>query len=277
MVGAPDLESPTLAPFSGDLEAAFARLAALGFDGVELMTKRPARLDGARIVAMLAQHGLRLTGLCSGHIFGEDRLGLVQPSLTIQREALERMQTFVDFAASYLGPGGMVNIGRARGVGDPANRAGTLNCARAAIRELADYALPKGVRLILEPVSRNEVNFIHSTRDGLELVYLVDRPNFGLMLDTYHMWREDADPLVSLVEAAPYVWHMHFSDSNRRYPGSGGIDFGKVVEVLNQIGYRGYVSLEIESWPNPDEAARRPIEYLRQFLPANGMAQAGQA
>ena len=33
MVGAPDLESPTLAPYSGDLSAAFGRLATLGYDG----------------------------------------------------------------------------------------------------------------------------------------------------------------------------------------------------------------------------------------------------
>ena len=75
MVGGPDLQAPTLAAFSGDLAAAFARLAELGYDGVELMTKNPAALDGEEIRRLLAAHGLNLTGLCSGHVFGEDQAG----------------------------------------------------------------------------------------------------------------------------------------------------------------------------------------------------------
>ncbi len=46
MVGAPDLQTPTLAAFCGDFPTAFARLRNLGYDGIELMTKNPAVLDG---------------------------------------------------------------------------------------------------------------------------------------------------------------------------------------------------------------------------------------
>ena len=269
MVGAPDLETPTLAPYSGDLEAAFCKLASLGYDGIELMTKQPTKLDGQQLRQSLARYGLSLAGLCTGHIFGEDRLGLVQPDLTINRMAVERLQEFIDFAAAHLDPGAMVNIGRSRGVGDPTDMPGTLATACGAIRELADYALPKGVRLILEPISRKEVNFIHSTQDGLALVQLVNRPNFGLMLDTYHMRLEDRDFFASFYEAAPYIWHVHFSDSNRRYPGSADIDYAKVVRVLEEIHYDGFVATEIQPWPDPDQAAQRSIVYLRQFIPGH--------
>jgi sugar phosphate isomerase/epimerase len=268
MVGAPDLETPTLAPYSGDLEAAFQKLAALGFEGVELMTKRPSRLDGRHLCDLLAKYHLELTGLCSGHVFGEDQLGLVLPELAINRDAVERLKEFIDFAADYTGPGTMVNIGRSRGVGDPENMPRTMETAATAIRELADYALPKGIRLILEPISRKEVNFIHSTQDGLSLAKLVDRSNFGLMVDTYHMYLEDVDMLQSFYECAPLIWHIHFSDSNRRHPGSGEIDYGKVVQVLGDIGYSGFVSLEIQPWPDPDLSARLSIDYLRRFIPA---------
>jgi sugar phosphate isomerase/epimerase len=267
MVGAPDLGAPTLAPFSGDLEAAFQKLAALGFDGVELMTRRPSLLDAPRVCALLAKYRLQLTGLCSGHIFGEEGLGLVRPDLTINPEAITRLKEFVDAAAAF-GPTTMVNIGRSRGVGDPANLEGTLETAAVAIRELADYAQPKGIRLILEPISRDEVNFVHSTQDGVDLVKRVDRPNFGLMVDTYHMVREDADMLQSFYTAAPYIWHVHISDSNRRLPGSGEIDYQDVVRALEENGYAGFVSLEIQPWPDPQAAAQRSIEYLRRWIPA---------
>jgi len=42
MVGTPDLQAPVLAPYSGDLPAAFAKLAKMGYEGVEFMTKNPS-------------------------------------------------------------------------------------------------------------------------------------------------------------------------------------------------------------------------------------------
>ena len=42
MVGTPDLEAPTLAPYSGNLREAFSKVAELGYDGVEFMSKNPA-------------------------------------------------------------------------------------------------------------------------------------------------------------------------------------------------------------------------------------------
>ena len=274
MVGAPDLQTPTLAAFSGDLPFAFARLAELGYDGIELMTKNPAKLSGEEIRRLLNDNDLKLSGLCSGHIFGEDQLGLLQPDLSNNLAAVVRMKEFVDFAAGF-GPGTMVNIGRSRGVGDVNQMEKTLRVAASVFQELSDYANPRGVRFILEPIRHQEVNFIHSTLDGLDMARRVDRPNFGLMLDTYHMNLEDPDMFSALREATPKLWHVHFSDSNRCWPGNAEIDFPHVIDVLNEIGFGqntaflSYISTEIKPWPDPDAAARLPIEFLRKFIPAN--------
>jgi sugar phosphate isomerase/epimerase len=268
MVGAPDLETATLAPFSGDLETAFQKLATLGYEGAEIMLKNPAKLDGRGIREALDENNLRLIALCTGHIYGEDRLGLVGPDLKIDPAAVARLEEFIDFAALHFGPGTLVNIGRSRGPGNPLDPEKSLGLYREAFQALADYALPQGVRLILEPINRDEVSFIHSTQDGLRMARWVDRPNFGLMLDTYHMHREDPDLFESFREAAGCFWHVHFSDANRRWPGNSHIDFGRIVRVLNETGFDGFVSLEIEPWPGPDEAARFSIDYLRRFIPS---------
>jgi sugar phosphate isomerase/epimerase len=268
MVGAPDLQTRTLGPYQGDFDEAFKKLSDLGYDGVEIMTRSPYQINGRNLRQLLRKYQLHLTGLCTGHIFGEEKLGLLQPDLTINPAAMERLKEFVDFAAEFLEPDAMVNIGRARGVGDPTRMPETLELARDAFRSLADYAAPRRVRLILEPVSSKEVNFLHSTQDGIQMARMVDRPNFGLMLDTYHMAREDANMYKSFYEAPQYVWHIHFSDVNRRWPGNAFIDYEKVVRVLNDLSYDGYVSTEIQPWPDPDSAARLSIEHLRQFIPA---------
>ena len=265
MIGAPDLKEETLAPYSGDLATAFGKVAELGYDGVELMTKDPSKLDGDQINRWLDQYDLEMIGLCTGHVFGEDQLGLVGPDAEICRQAMERLKGFVDFAATHFGAGTLVNIGRSRGPGYPNDPATTLDKMEVAFRELAEYAEPHGVKLILEPINVHQVNHIHTSQDGLEMVKRVNHPNFGLMLDVYHMNIEDVDIYDSFREAGDLCWFVHFADNNRKWPGSAHLDFEQIVRVLNEIGYQGYVSLEILPWPDPDTAAQASIDHLHQL------------
>lgn len=277
MIGTPDLQAETLAVYSGDLEAAFRKVADLGYDGVEFMLKNPAGLDGEWIRRRLDEHGLKLAAVCSGHIYGEDGLGLVAPDEAVCRRAMARMQAIVDFVAAHFESGTMVTIGRSRGPGYPGEAARTLERMSAAFRDLADYARPRGVRVVLEPINVHQANFIHTTQEGIEMVRRVGRPNFGLMVDVYHMNIEDVDIYASLREADGLIWFVHFADNNRHWPGSAHLDFAQIVAVLDEIGYDGYVSMEILPWPDPDTAARSTIQSLRRFIPARPTNQEAHA
>lgn len=267
MVGTADLKAPVLAPYSGDLPSAFAKLAKLGYDGVEFMTKDPSGLNGSAIRRWLDEHNLELCQICTGHVWGEDKLGLVNSDATLNPGAMERMKEIVDFAAAYFKPGLPVNIGRSRGQGDPGQPEKSLAAYETAFRELADYALPKKVRLTLEPITATLIKFVLTTQDGIEMCRRVDRPNFGLMLDVYHMNIEDVDIYQSFREAKDDCWLVHVCDNNRKWPGSAHLDFAKIIATLNEVGYNGFVSTEMLPWPDPDTSARAAIEYLRRFIP----------
>jgi sugar phosphate isomerase/epimerase len=267
MIGAPDLEKDTLAVYSGDLKKAFSKIADHGYEGVELMTKNPKKLDGEKIRGWLAENNLLLTGLCTGHVYGEDELGLVEPDSEICKNAFKRFKEFIDFAEQYFGKGTMVNIGRVRGMGYANDRKRTLDEMQKVFRELADYAKPKGIRLVIEPITVQQTNYINTTQDGIEMVERVKRNNFGLMLDVYHMNIEDDDIYQSIRQAQDKCWFVHFTDDNRKYPGSAHLDFEKIIHTLFEINYDGFVSMEIMPWPDPDTAARASIEYLRKYIP----------
>lgn len=267
MVGTPDLEQDTLAVYRGELAAAFQKLAALGFDGVELMTKEPSRLDGAKIKALFDENALEFVGFCTGHIFGEDGLGLVGPDPAIEKKAMARLKSFVDVTAAHFGRGALINIGRSRGPGLAHDPDTTLARMEGCFRELADYAAPHGVEWILEPINVHQAPYIHTTQEGIEMVRRVHRSNFNLMLDVYHMNIEDSDIYDSFREANAVTKFVHFADNNRRSPGSAHLEFSKIIGVMNENGYEGYVSLEILPWPDGDTAARSSIEYLRRFIP----------
>ena len=264
-----DFFSTPLGLYRGEWANAFAKMAHFGYDGVELMLKDPARLDGVSLRRLLDQHHLEGVGICTGHVFGEDGLGLVGPDLHISEPAMDRMKALVDFGATWLGPASLTNIGRARGVGNPADRVRTLMAMTQAFQELADYARPRGVRIVLEPVNSLQAAFIHTTQDGLAMVGRVNLPNFGLMLDVFHMNIEDVDIYDSIREAGDRLWLVHVCDNNRKWPGNAHLDFSQIVATLNEIGYEGFVSLEMLPWPDPDAAARLSIESLRRYIPAS--------
>lgn len=125
----------------------------------------------------------------------------------------------------------------------------------------------RGIGLVLEPVRRQEVDYIHTTQEGLEQARRVNHPNFGLMVDTFHMYWEDTDMYTSFCEGVPLIWHVHLSDSNRCWPGSGKVDYARVVQILRDTSYSGFVSMEIKIWPDADSAATCGIEHIRQFIP----------
>ena len=201
MIGAPDLEQGTLAVYSGNLGGSFKKVATLGYEGIELMTKNPKSLDGGEMKSLLEDYKLKLAGLCTGHVFGEDRLGLVGPDPEVCRRAMSRLKEFVDFAGEYGGPGTFVNIGRARGPGYDGDRVRSLDEMEKAFGELADYAQPPGINIVLEPITVNQTSYINTTQDGIRMAERVNRSNFGLMLDVYHMNIEDDDIYESFREA----------------------------------------------------------------------------
>jgi sugar phosphate isomerase/epimerase len=65
--------------------------------------------------------------------------------------------------------------------------------------------------------------------------------------------------------AGDKLWHVHIADSQRRYPGTGHLNFDGVFATLKDMGYRGYVSAELFPWPDPDTAARKTIEFLNRY------------
>lgn len=266
IMGTPDLRKPLWAILDGpDMEGNLQKAAEWGYDGVELAIRQPTLLDSAVIKTMLSKYGLELIGMCTGEVFGGDGLGIAGMPKDIAEQAEARVKAIVDFAAEF-GEGVMINIGRVRGKIDPEKPEESREVAVGAFQRLSDYAAPRGVLLALEPVNHYEVNFILSSQDGIAFANDVDRPNFGLMLDTYHMNIEDQNMHASLRQARKYLWHVHISDNNRRWPGNAHIDFAALLATLHDLDYSGYLSVEVFPWPDPETAGRETVRHMRRLL-----------
>jgi len=141
---------------------------------------------------------------------------------------------------------------------------------------LSEHAQNIGQTIILENVTPYEGTIICSADDLRWAMDQVNNPYFQCMLDL-------ACPLTLGEPISEYfeklgdaVKHIHFIDcckdsEDHLIPGDGEMDFPRIVSYLKEVGYDGYLSLELFSrYANePDFAAKRGIEVYRDLLANN--------
>ena len=145
-----------------------------------------------------------------------------------------------------------------------------------ALGRVANAARRRGVRLVLEPIQRYSTNWLHSAREVLDLIACLGEDNVGVLLDTFHMSIEEADPAAAVRDAAPRLWHFHVAENTRRAPGWGDLNFAAYVSLLRTVGYDGFVSAEVAPDPTLDAAARQTMAVMRPLVSPGVRAAAAQ-
>lgn len=249
-------------PLQGDFEKTFAIAAAIGFDSVELHIRGPASYEPASLKALSEKHGLRIAALGTGLEYSLNGNCLTSPDPDVRRRMAARLTDYIDLAAPF---GAVVFIGLLRGKAPrSAEIPYYLDLLASELVDIVAYADDRNVRLGLEPIVFYMTNLLNTTQEGIDFV---KRPGLGsiqFLLDTHHMFIEDRDMMESFRMAAGKIAHVHISDSNRRYPGAGNVDYGAVGGALKEITYGGAVSLEILPAPDGETAATRGIEWMRR-------------
>jgi sugar phosphate isomerase/epimerase len=114
----------------------------------------------------------------------------------------------------------------------------------ALLRRLGPLAEANGVVIAVEPLNRDETNFINTVAEGAAIVRDADHPSVRLLADIYHMLRENEGP-DALVAAGPLLRHIHVAErEGRTPPGVAGDDFRPYLRALRRAGYAGAISIE---------------------------------
>jgi sugar phosphate isomerase/epimerase len=125
---------------------------------------------------------------------------------------------------------------------------------------------------------------ITGLRGGWDLVQLAGRGNGGILLDTWHFFRSDADldlvataghrvTAVQLSDGCPDFVESLLKDTfrHRRLPGEGSFDLTGLLEILSRTGGTNLVGPEVLSedlWAlPPEEAASRLAESAARVCP----------
>lgn len=137
---------------------------------------------------------------------------------------------------------------------------------------LCDYAAARQVRLAFEP----EPGMVIDTMDRFaELHDRVQHPAFGLTIDVGHLHCLGEGPIAEHVRRWRHLlWNLHIEDMRRGVHdhlmfGEGEIDFPPVLRVLEEVGYRGGIHVELSRHSHDAVAtARRALAFLREHSAA---------
>ncbi len=248
-------------------------VAGLGYTGLELapFTLAPRVTDVAperrRAIRRQAEEcGLTVVGL---HWLLAKTEGL---HLTSADEAVRRRTAdyLVELARCCRDVGGGLLV-----FGSPAQRRVPAGATKA---QATDYALDTfrraakgfadaGVTLLLEPLSPPDADFLNTAAEAVEILKILDDPHFALHLDVKAMAADGPAP--ELIRAhAGRLRHFHANDVNLRGPGFGATDFVPIFRALKEVGYDGWVSVEVFDYtPDPETIARESIRYMRECEP----------
>ncbi len=268
------------------IEDTIGILAGIGYEGLELMADRPhawpedmtpARLDSIR--SALERHRMGVSNvnafmMCAYTDPKSGRAGTFHwPSWIDKdpdtREArIRHTVACVDVAAAVgartmsTEPGGPLE-GRTRD-----------ECYRLfsqGLRRAADRGREKGVAVCVEP---EPTLLIERGREYEEFVgNYVDYPGVGLNFDMGHFYCVGEDPAELIRGVGRKALHFHLEDiaADRVHfhlpPGEGAMDYPAIFASLREIGYDGWVTIELYPFQqNAPEVARRAYEHIRPLI-----------
>ena len=248
---------------------AISKAKLLGFDGIEVPTEDPEKLDIKKLRETLNSYSIPCSSICA--VFPRDR-DLISPDASIRENAKKNVKKNIKIA-SELDTDVVLVLPSAVGKLDTVlTREEEWKLAVKGLRELGKFAADYDVNLAIEPLNRFETYFINRLPDVVKLAKGVNHPNVKVMIDTFHMNIED-DKLGEEIRAAgELIVHCHANENNRGAPGSGHIPFVEIFEALKAIKYDRWLIIETLIPPyklykpmalDQDTLARDGLGYLR--------------
>ena len=200
------------------------------------------------IRAITHRLGLSISGTAIGNDFcvaeGEAR-----------DKQLAECREWIDYAAIMGAPAIRIFAGKVPN-GDT-EEAAIERCA-AGINESLKYAATKGVYLALE----NHGGITATPEQMLNIIRKVDSsPWFGVNFDSGNFQTED--PYADLAKIAPYAVNAQIKASIAPGGKKQPADLPRIVDILKNAGYRGFVALEYEEQESPFEAIPKILDQLR--------------
>jgi hydroxypyruvate isomerase len=142
---------------------------------------------------------------------------------------------------------------------------GIINCVKG-LTPLLDYARELNVNLVMELLNSkvdHEDYMCDHTEWGVNLAKRLDKPNFKLLYDIYHMQIMEGDVIRTIRENHKYINHYHTGGVPGRHEinDSQELNYPAIIQAIYDTGFHGYVAQEfIPTYDDKLDALKEGIQ-----------------
>lgn len=113
------------------------------------------------------------------------------------------------------------------------------------LKMASDIAFEYNLTFAIEPLRKEETNFINYLTDAKHISTLVDRDNIKILADLFHIYCLK-EPLSNINLCGDVLKHIHIANPiSRNYPTlNDGYDYTEFFIRLKEIGYNSRISIE---------------------------------
>ena len=181
-------------------------------------------------------------------------------------------------AANFLGCENLVIHSNALGEGGAvicdykgSDKAELFANMQKVLREAGELAKTSGVTLVLEALNTNidhAGNFLNNTAESIKAAASAQNPKIKILYDIYHMQLMEGNIINTLSDNFGQIGYIHAADvPGRNEPGTGEINYGNILKMLDALGYKGVVGFELfpkHESPEAIKAIQKLMQGTRQ-------------
>ncbi len=140
-----------------------------------------------------------------------------------------------------------------------------------AMQKIGAEAKARGIRIGLEPEPEK---WLSTPAQLIELfANNFSQDTFGVVVDLAHADGIGENLSDYIRKLAPYLTHIHLDDVHAAafphrhlLPGEGCVDYIEIFNLLNEINYKGWLSMELNRHINgPAQAARLACQHIERY------------
>lgn len=245
-----------------------------GYTGIEIapftLSQDPASIPASKrreCRDVMESEGLGYVGLHSLLTVPSGELHITTPDDTIRNRSWEYFRSLIDLCAD-LGDDGMMILGsgRQRRTVEGSTVEDATNRLRDGLAEMAPHAADRGVTILPETLAPHLCDVLTSMEQTVTLVREINHPAIQTIFDTHNAVAETVPHDELIKEHANLIRHVQINEMDGRHPGTGTYDFSVPLQALKDIGYEGWLSLEVFKFePSGEEIARISSQFLREI------------
>jgi len=229
------------------------KLKKIGYDGVEIPVFQGDTTHFERIGKAIKDNGLACTSVT---VIPDEQHSPISAAPKGRKAAVEYLKWAIECSEAL---GSEVLCGPFyQPLGVFSGKAPTEEEKQRAVevhRKAAEFARKAKLLLAVEFLNRFECYLLNTMADAADYVKRVNRPNVGVLFDTFHANIEEKDPVGCITEHIDAIKHVHISENDRGTPGEGHIDWPGTFKALRCGGYDGWLVVEAFGRALPDLAA----------------------